>query len=232
MPSPIFAMAKTDYDFQLTRSQIIEGALGICGALAPGETASGNDMAKGILLLNSIVKSWEAKRIFLWQEYTDSFSTSNGTSSYSSDPADESMLYLDRIQIRENSTDVDLEVLGFEIFQEITRKAKTGKPTTAAVNYLATPVIHLWPVPDATYTIIYNAVRKLKDFESASGMGDFSERWGEALTFALAYRWSFDFGLPTSERRDLKKQAEQEFQEAASSDREREDLTVSVGAFD
>ena len=93
-------------------------------------------------------------------------------------------------------------------------------------------MIHLWPVPDDTYTIIYNGVRKLKDFESASELGDFSERWGEAITFALAYRWSYDFGLPTSERRDLKKEAEDLFGEAASSDRERDDLTVSAGAFD
>ncbi len=49
-----------------TRDQFIKDALGVCGILAEGETATGQQISDGARALNNMVKYWKAMGINLW----------------------------------------------------------------------------------------------------------------------------------------------------------------------
>lgn len=59
-------MALSDYDFNTTRNEIIERAYRIIGKLDPGDTLPGDMMVQAVIALNSLVKSWQSKHVFLW----------------------------------------------------------------------------------------------------------------------------------------------------------------------
>lgn len=52
--------------FSETRDQFIRDALGVCGILAEGETATGQQITDGARALNNMVKAWKAMGINLW----------------------------------------------------------------------------------------------------------------------------------------------------------------------
>lgn len=224
-------MAAADYDFTLTRNQIIGNALRAVGALGPAEIPSGGDMAEAIQLLQAVVKSWQTKRIYLWQETSGVITLSAAAGPYTFSTADP-VIYLLAAQRRTSSRDHDLDIISYEDYCRIQEKTRSGTPVKVAVNYIAIPEVYVWPVPTGVDYIYYLGVRKLKDWDTAAGSGDFPEHWQEALTFALAYRLSFPHGLPMSERKVLKDEADRLFKQAADSDRPREDFTVVRGAFD
>lgn len=59
-------------DFDLTRNEIILGALRMIGASGQGKTASATEITDGAMALNRMVKAWQSKGIGLWlnQEVT------------------------------------------------------------------------------------------------------------------------------------------------------------------
>lgn len=80
-------------NFSLNRREIIEGAFELLNIYQPGEEYDPADMQYGSKMLNSMVKTWEARRIHLWTKteavlfpalnqpsYT--FPTTNATESY------------------------------------------------------------------------------------------------------------------------------------------------------
>jgi hypothetical protein len=56
------------YNFSLTRNDIIQAALEEIGAIGVGETITAADEAKASLMLNMLVKSWDAKGLHCWKE--------------------------------------------------------------------------------------------------------------------------------------------------------------------
>lgn len=55
-------------DYARTRDNLIDTSLKLLGVLGEGETASANAVTDMAVLLNSMIKSWQAKGINLWRE--------------------------------------------------------------------------------------------------------------------------------------------------------------------
>lgn len=224
-------MALSDYDFNSTRNEIIERAYRIIGKLAPGETLPGEMMTQAIIALNSLVKSWQSKHVFLWtlRDFTQTLSAN--VSSYSLAASDPPVYAIDKAFIRIDNIDTRLDVASWRQYWDITNKAAPGDPTVVALNTQITPTLYVWPVPTQTRTIYFTAIVKLKDFDTANGNPDFPVRYLDALTFGLAHALSFEYGLPLQERRELEKQYQSNFQEAKGGERERSEYEFCVGAF-
>lgn len=223
-------MATTEYDFNSTRNEIFQRAFRIVGALPLGQTLDGDQTAQAVQVLNDLIKSWQAKNVFLWTLQYLTFNTVVGTASYSLDD-DPAVMWVDKAWITISSRDTELDSLSFRQYQDIPDKTNAGDPTFYCVTNAHTPTIYLWPTPNAVRAIKYLGITRLKDADSAAGTLDFPVRWTNAITYALAYELSNEYKLPLNERNFLKTQAETEFSIAKRSDRERTEEDYVEGAF-
>lgn len=70
-------------DFAITRNDVLDSALVLCGYLDPDATPSGNDYATATRPLNLMVKAWMAKGLNLWAMKEATLFLSPGTARYS-----------------------------------------------------------------------------------------------------------------------------------------------------
>lgn len=223
-------MTTAEYDFTNTRNQIIDRAFEIIGVKTLGETLDGESTQQGVLALNTLVKSWQGKNIFLWTLRTVDQTLSAGTEDYllTSDPA---IVAVDTAYIAGANDDEKLEVLSWRQYQDIPDKASSGRPVAVAINNLPSPTLYVYPVPTSTLTLRMLAICKLKDWDSASSGGDFPVRWERALTYCLAADLADSYGLQLGERDRLAQKAERLFIEARQGDRDRTDTPFVEGSY-
>jgi hypothetical protein len=224
-------MALSDYDFNATRNEIIERAYRIIGKNDPGGPLSGEMMTQAIIALNSMVKSWQSKHVFLWtiKDFTQALST--GVASYSLAASDPPIYAIDRAYLRIDNIDHPVDVASWRQYWDIHDKTSTGDPTIVALDNQIAPTMYVWPVPTQSRTLKFTALVRLKDFDTAGGNPDFPVRYLDALTFGLAHALSFEYGLPLAEKRELERQYQAAFQEAKSGERERAEFEFCDGAF-
>lgn len=226
-------MAATDYDFSLTRNEIIESAMRIVGALSPWDSLTADQYQQGVSALNSMIKAWQTEHIYLWTLKQISVSLVSGTAAYSLG-ADPPAVGLDKVHVVDTSTDeYPVEIIPYREYLDIPNKTDSESlPIFATFNRndASTPLI-VWPVPNASRTLKVLAVTKLKDWDSASGGGDFPVRFQEAIVFNLAARLAPEYGLPLAERRELGAQGAYLLKQARTSDKEFNDHEHVRGAF-
>jgi hypothetical protein len=224
-------MAASEYDFNVTRTEIIERAYRIIGKLSVGDTLSAEMLSQAIIALNSMVKSWQSKHVFLWtvREFTQSLSA--GIASYSLAASDPPIYAIDRAYLRIDNMDRSVDVASWRQYVDIVRKDAPGDPSVVALNSQLVPTMYVWPVPTQTRTLYYTGVVKLKDFDTAGGNPDFPVRYVEALTFGLAHKLACEYGLSIAERRELERQYQSEFAEAKTGERERAEFEFVEGAY-
>lgn len=223
-------MTATDYDFSVTRTQILERALRQVGALALGETMSADQEAQANLILNTVVKSWQARRTFLWtiSTFTQALSASVGSYALPTDPP---IVSLDQGFLRDSSNDdTPLTRLSLSEFRQISDKTSTGDPThysSDGTNLL------IWPSPlaSAVWTFYGVGVSRLKDWDTAGSVGEFPAKWINALVYAVASDLAAEYGLPIGERTALKGEAESNFRTARNGSEDSTDMCFTKGAF-
>jgi hypothetical protein len=224
-------MAASDYDFNQTRTEIIERAYRIIGKLSLGETLSGEMHQQAVIALNSMVKSWQSRNIFLWTIREFTLPLVVGTKSYSLAATDPKVYALDRAYIRINGDDTNIDIASFRQYVDIFDKNSSGDPSLVALDTQLSPTLYVWPVPQVTRTLYYTGIVRLKDFDVAGNNPDFPVHYIEAITFGLAHKLSSEYGLPLDERRELERQFNQLFDDARIGDRERAEYEFVEGSI-
>lgn len=222
-------MAATDYDFILTKNELIGEAFRKIGVLADGQSLSGDQVSTASDKLNLIIKSWSDEGIHLWSLLTDTITTVAGTASYTI-PTTNGMSYVDRAFIVENGSDLPLGRLSLYDYEEVYQKADAGKP------YYFSPrpseaKVYFYPVPNAVWTIKLWGIRPLKDWTDASSTGEFPSRWQNAIKYALAVDLGEDYKLPLKELQYLRTIAAGELGRARGKEVDRSDDSCVRGAY-
>lgn len=189
-------MAATEYDFYSTRTDIIERALRLVGAIGEGDPATAEQTGTAILALNQIVKDWQNDHVFLWSVELLTLALVAGQEDYTL-PNDPAVMWIDRAFYRDSAghDTSELEVIQYRDYADIVDKAASGRPTVLALDSKYSPTAYVWPVPTETDDLYYVAVTRLKDWESASGNSGFDPRWDLALTHALASELAPEHGI-------------------------------------
>lgn len=224
-------MAASDYDYNATRNEIIARAFRIVGAIEPGQSPSAAQLAQGIQALNELVKSWQDRGIFLWSLSALTLSLTNPNATYT--PTDP-ILWIESPRLRISNVDYPLELVSFRTYTDnsvFSNKATTGRPTHIAVYPQATPQLIVWPVPDQSYTLYYNGVIKLRDFDSSSQNFDGPVRFVRALAYGLAADLVDEYSPPLGEAERIQDKAERLFLQAKASDSDREDNSFVQGSY-
>lgn len=198
-------MAPT-YDFSQTRNQIVLRALRLCGVLAQGNDATGEQMSEGAQALESLVKFLQSKNVFLWTLEDRTLTTVASDGEYDLATG---LLNVSFAHIKDaNGESTPLPLVTDEAWARIKFPANTGKPTTAMVELRAQPTIKLNPVPDGVYTVYYKAIRKMQDFDTALGTPEAPQRWYDPLCYMLAANLADEYQLPLDKCNYLRQRAE------------------------
>jgi len=222
-------MSASEYDFNQTRTEIIERAYRIIGKLSMGETLSAEMHRQAVIALNSMIKSWQDRHVFLWTIKEFTLSLTQGTRSYSV-PTDPLVYALDRAYLRIDNNDSNVTIASWRQYVDIYDKEVAGDPTLVALDTQIAPTLYVWPIPSQARTLYYTGIVRLKDFESSSGVPDFPVHYLEAITYGLAHKLASEYGLPLAERRELERQFQAEFLEAKTGDRERAEYEFVDGS--
>jgi hypothetical protein len=129
------------------------------------------------------------------------------------------------VVVRRNGTDYSLERLSRDGFLSIPNKTTQGRVNQFFLDRQVTPVLNLWPVPDNnTDVVYYDALTRMDDADVYTNTVDMPFRFYPCLAAGLAYY----IALKRAPNRVqmLKAVYEEEFDRAATEDRDRSSFNV------
>lgn len=227
-------MAATDYDYSLTRDQIIARAYRLVGATSTDQALTAAQLSDGVISLNSMIKEWQNDHIFLWTLREFTIDLVAGTASYAieDDPA---IMDLDSAQVRIGTQDRPLQVVSWREYFDLPDKTNAGTPELVCIDARLTPTLYFWPTPnDSTQDFRGLGIAKLKDAETsgAAGTMDFTQRWFGALAYGLALELAPEAGITLGERDWLQKKFDEKLLKAKRGDLARVTEMIVDGSYD
>lgn len=212
----------TTADFQVTRNDLIEMALGMIGVTEP----SNAETALSVKVLNSLVRHVDAKASWLWAidstESTvtlvggqDEYTTGTGANNIATN-----ILALEECSVLQGNDRLPLTMFGSkEAITTPLRSDTNAQPVAVFLQKAAlreNNVMTFYPTPNAAYTITYHYRRPLFDFDKATDNPDFPQDWFLPLQKMLASELASYFGIPLQERQLLMAEAEKAYRESAA----------------
>jgi len=207
-------------DFTVTRNQLIEGALRICGVVAPGETPTTAMYTGASEALNMLVKAWQSDGMPLWamSEYT--ITLTDAVNSYTISPK---LLKVTQALNRNTDTNIDIpmRIVTRDEYNRLGNKTTSGNPIIVWCNpNLDDTTVKVFPTPTAVEaadnTIILTYQKEFSDFDASTDTPEFPKEYFDALKFALASRLSYEYGMDVQDRKQLFEQAMMLKQDALS----------------
>lgn len=195
--------------WELTRDQIIKGAMQIVGALAKGQEPDTEDTLDGSRMLNGVLALCNADGMPLWKRTTETVTLISGQSAYTIPKA----MKINDVFLQEISTGASysLQWQNLQNFLDQFSDTPTTPATWTTDQLLQGTILKVWPTPDAT-TVTYKRLQIVyqKEFDgmfSASDTLDFPAYWTDPIMYQLAVRMAPVYGLPVADRTALLREA-------------------------
>lgn len=212
-------------------SEIFEEAFERAGL----EIRSGYDLKKARRCFNILTHEWQNRGLNLWtlEQGTTAVTASDNTYSLDSDTID----ILEHVLRDSNGHDIVLTRIKLSEWATKYDKTLTGVPTQIFVSRTKTTTdLIIWPVPTATYTLVWWRLRAMTGLSSGGGdgtTGDFPPRFTPAIISGLAYHIAQSYGSSMQKVPFLQAEYERQFELAAGEDRERASvrLVPKVGRY-
>jgi hypothetical protein len=205
-------------DFELDVSDYIEEAFERCGL----EVRTGYDLKSAKRSLNLMLAEWANRGLNQWTivQRTQALTQSTGVYSLGTDVID-----VLSVVVRRDGTDYALERLSRDEYLSIPTKTTESRPNQFFLDRQVTPQLKLWPVPEnSTDTIIYDALTRMDDADTFINTMDMPFRFYPCLAAGLAYYIAVK--RAPNRVQLLKAIYEEEFERAATEDRDRASFNV------
>jgi hypothetical protein len=205
-------------DFELDVAEYVEEAFERCGL----EVRTGYDLKTAKRSLNLLLADWANRGLNPWtiKQRTVTMVAADGNYDLGADVID-----VLSVVVRRNGTDYSLERLSRDGFLSIPNKTTQGRVNQFFLDRQVTPVLNLWPVPDNnTDVVYYDALTRMDDADVYTNTVDMPFRFYPCLAAGLAYY----IALKRAPNRVqmLKAVYEEEFDRAATEDRDRSSFNV------
>lgn len=202
-------------DWTLNRDQVITGALRKLVVIPSGGTPSANQIADAKDALNALVKAFQVDGMPLWKINSQSFTVTDGTSSYTVGPSQtincpKPLRIIQATRTPSGGTNIPMNIFtqyDFNILPQST--SIEGEPINLYYQPLRTTgTIKLWPTPDnSTTSITFYYHSPYEDMDAATDDFDFPSEWIMALIYNLAWVMAPEYGIPPNDRSALQKEA-------------------------
>lgn len=156
-------------------------------------TVSGAPSGTTVTLAAAVTEDCDADA-YVWVYQTKLQRPLRIVTAYSSDLTDTS-----------NPSDVEMDIVGKEVYDLQNAKATEGTPTMLAYDpQLDNGVAYFWPrFSDGKSLVVIGFQRPFEDFDASGDTPDFPQEAYDMLTYQLAVRLAPVYGMPTSDRAQL-----------------------------
>jgi hypothetical protein len=206
-------------DFELDVAEYVEEAFERCGL----EVRTGYDLKTAKRSLNLLLADWANRGLNQWTIKQRSFTVTQADGEY--------LLGADVIDVlsvicRRNGVDYSMERLSRDDYLTIPNKTQQSRPNQFFLDRQLTPNLKLWPVPqNSTDVIVYDALTRMDDADIYTNTMDLPFRFYPCLAAGLAYYLALKRAPNRVEL--LKAVYEEEFDRAATEDRDRASFQVA-----
>ncbi len=205
-------------DFELDVAEYVEEAFERCGL----EVRTGYDLKTAKRSLNLLLADWANRGLNQWtiKQRTVTLAVGDGDYDLGADVID-----VLSVIVRRDGTDYSLDRLSRDEYLTIPTKTTTGRPNQFFLDRQVTPSLKIWPTPEnTTDVVIYDALTRMDDADVYTDTMAMPFRFYPCLAAGLAYY----LALKRAPNRVqlLKAVYEEEFERAASEDRDRASFNV------
>jgi hypothetical protein len=205
-------------NFELDVSEYIEEAFERCGL----EVRTGYDLKTARRSLNLLLADWANRGLNQWTIKQRSLTVAQADGEYD---LGTDVIDVLSVVIRRAGTDYSLERLSRDDFLTIPNKSTQGRPSQFFLDRQLNPNLKIWPIPEnSTDVIYYDALTRMDDADDYTNTMDMPFRFYPCLAAGLAYY----IALKRAPNRVqmLKAIYEEEFERAATEDRDRSSFNV------
>jgi hypothetical protein len=206
-------------NFELDVAEYVEEAFERCGL----EVRTGYDLKTARRSLNLLLADWANRGLNQWTIKQRTITVTQGDGQY--DLGNDVIDVLSVI-CRRDGTDYSMERLSRDGYLTIPNKTQQSRANQFFLDRQITPNLKVWPVPDnSTDVIIYDALTRMDDADVYTNTMDLPFRFYPCLAAGLAYY----LALKRAPNRVqlLKAVYEEEFERAATEDRDRSSFNVA-----
>tara|TARA_R100000935_G_scaffold54279_1_gene82936 strand:- start:20 stop:688 length:669 start_codon:yes stop_codon:yes gene_type:complete len=206
-------------NFELDVADYIEEAFERCGL----EVRTGYDLQTARRSLNIMLAEWANRGLNQWtiSQRTQALTANDAEYSLGTDVID----ILSAV-VHRGTTDFSMSRISRDAYLSTPSKTTTGRPTQFFLDRQITPNLKIWPTPEnSTDTIVYDALTRIQDADSAINTMEIPFRFYPCLTAGLAYYIAMKKAPDRIQL--LKSVYEEEFERAIGEDRDRSSFTVT-----
>jgi hypothetical protein len=205
-------------NFELDVADYIEEAFERCGL----EVRTGYDLKTAKRSLNLMLAEWSNRGLNQWTIKQRSLSLVVGDGEYD---LNTDVIDVLSVVVRRDNTDYSLDRLSRDEYLNIPNKTTQARPNQFFLDRQTTPNLKIWPVPENnTDVIYYDALTRMDDADTFINTVDMPYRFYPCLAAGLAYYIAMK--RAPNKVQLLKAVYEEEFDRAASEDRDRSSFNV------
>ncbi|MBM4179677.1 MAG: hypothetical protein FJ211_10170 [Ignavibacteria bacterium] len=213
--------------FELDVAEYIEEAYERCGI----EVRTGYDQRTARRSLNLVLADWANRGLLQWTIENQTITMISGTPTYNLAASDidviQSICRMPTGQGTSSQSDLTMDRVSREYYNNIPNKLTTGQPTQYYVDRQVIPVLYVWPTPDTNYSVVVTKLTRMDDAVAGVNTMDMPFRFYPCLAAGLAYYLAIKkapdrVGL-------LKAVYDEEFIRASTEDRDRASLNITPG---
>jgi len=216
-------------NFELDVSDYIEEAFERCGI----EVRTGYDLKTAKRSINLMLADWANRGLNQWTIETVELTLVSGQQDYSlgADTID----VLSPVVIRQNDgtsnqSDIEIERVSRGEWLNIPNKEQLGRPIEYFVDRSLTPTVKVWPKPDGSgYKLVYDRLVRMDDADTYTNTMEIPFRFYPCFVAGLAYYIAMKRAPDRLQL--LKAVYEEEFDRAATEDRDRASLIITPGRY-
>ena len=205
-------------DFELDVADYVEEAFERCGL----EVRTGYDLKTAKRSLNLMLADWANRGLNQWTIKQRTITVASGDGEYT---LDNDVIDVLSVVVRRGGTDYSIERLSRDGYLTIPNKTTEGRVNQFFLDRQVTPVLKVWPIPDnSTDVIYYDALTRMDDAGVYTNTMALPFRFYPCLAAGLAYYLALK--RAPNRVQMLKAVYEEEFERAATEDRDRSSFNV------
>ena len=187
----------------MTVAEVIKAAMRKAGVISFGETPETDRYSEALQALQSMLRSWASRRIYVFASNHESFPLVAAKASYSwgtggNITTSRPYQILGAVVRDSSSQDYPLEIISEGEYRNICAKTTQGRPEYAFYHPLfPLAYLYLFPTPDATETVWIDSLKPFTEASSFSAITDtisFPGNYEEPIIYNLAIRIAPEMG--------------------------------------
>lgn len=193
----------------MTVSDLIKNSLRLIGAIASGETPSASEQADALSSLNSLLESWSAEGLMIFNNTREvfpfipdqqSYTLGSGGNFDTIRPQQITQVGVEVFSTGGTKAELPVDLVNVQEWAAITvKETRSSIPSKvyAQGNY-PLETLNFWPIPSVANNVVIYSLKPLTTFATSADIISMPNGYARALTYNLAVELAPEFGKDPS----------------------------------